>query len=150
MVVRQKKKSRKQQGSRTHGWGAGKKHRGAGHRGGKGRAGYGKRGQQRLTKLLAKGEKGIGRKGIRIIRKPKIKLFSINLRDLDQIIDRWVAEKKATQLKEKYSVDLNKLKYKLLGTGKISKKIDIVADNFSKAAKEKIEKAGGSLKSTKE
>ena len=30
------KKSRKKRGTRTHGWGAGKKHRGAGNRGGRG------------------------------------------------------------------------------------------------------------------
>ncbi|MBT7062960.1 50S ribosomal protein L15, partial [Candidatus Woesearchaeota archaeon] len=36
MVIRKQKKSVKQRGSRTHGWGAGKKHRGAGHRGGRG------------------------------------------------------------------------------------------------------------------
>jgi large subunit ribosomal protein L15 len=147
MVVKQRKKSRKQQGSRTHGWGAGKKHRGAGHRGGKGRAGYGKRGQQRLTQLLAKGEKNIGRKGLRVTRKPKPKLSSINLKNLEQKLEQWVTEKKASKTKDTYSVDLNKLKYKLLGTGTLTKKIIATVDKYSKAAKEKVEKAGGSIKS---
>jgi large subunit ribosomal protein L15 len=144
------KKSRKQRGSRTHGWGAGKKHRGAGHRGGRGKAGQGKRGQQRATRVYAKGEKGIGRKGFRITRALKPKLRSLNLKSLEQLIDKWATEKRATKIKEIYSVDLNKLKYKLLGTGKLSKKINVTADNYSKAAKEKIEKAGGSVKTSKE
>jgi len=144
------KKSRKQRGSRTHGWGAGKKHRGAGHRGGRGRAGQGKRGQQRATKLYAKGQKGIGRKGFRITRAIKPKLNALNLKNLEQLIDKWAIEKKATKIKDIYSIDLNKLKYKLLGTGKLSKKINVIVDNYSKAAKEKIEKAGGSVKTSKE
>ena len=39
MVVRFRKKVRRMRGSHTHGWGAKKKHRGAGSRGGRGQAG---------------------------------------------------------------------------------------------------------------
>ena len=46
MVVRLKTKSKKRRGTRTEGWGAGKKHRGKGHKGGHGVAGIVKRGPQ--------------------------------------------------------------------------------------------------------
>ena len=44
MVTNKRSKDTRQRGSNTHGWGAMKKHRGAGHRGGRGNAGTGKRG----------------------------------------------------------------------------------------------------------
>ena len=49
MVFKSRSKVQKQRGKRTHGWGHGKKHRGAGNRGGRGKAGLGKRGAQRKT-----------------------------------------------------------------------------------------------------
>ncbi|EMN04712.1 ribosomal protein L18e/L15-like protein [Leptospira kirschneri serovar Bim str. 1051] len=36
--------------------------------------------------------------------------------------------------------------FKILGTGEIKKAIHVIADGFSQSAKEKIEKAGGSIK----
>ena len=44
MVSRKRSKTSRQRGDTTHGWGAMKKHRGAGNRGGVGNAGSGKRG----------------------------------------------------------------------------------------------------------
>ena len=44
MTLNKRKKATRQRGSKTHGWGSMKKHRGAGNRGGRGRAGSGKRG----------------------------------------------------------------------------------------------------------
>ena len=41
--MRTRKKNTRQRGSHTHGWGAKKKHRGAGNRGGRGNAGSGPR-----------------------------------------------------------------------------------------------------------
>lgn len=40
-------------------------------------------------------------------------------------------------------------KIKVLGTGEISKKLNVTADKFSKTAREKIEAAGGSCQETK-
>ena len=45
MTHNKRKKNSRQRGEWTHGWGAKKKHRGAGHRGGRGNAGSGKRGE---------------------------------------------------------------------------------------------------------
>ena len=144
MVIRRKKKSRKQRGSRTHGWGAGKKHRGAGHRGGRGRAGTGKRGQQKRPRYLARGIKPIGRRGIRVKRR-EIKIKQpINLKEIEEKLDRWLAEKKAEKEGDVYVINLKKLGYtSVLSEGKLTKKLKIVCDKFSARAKEKIIAAGG-------
>ncbi len=47
-------------------------------------------------------------------------------------------------MREKGLVKGNKL-VKVLGEGELSKKITVIADAFSKSAKEKIEKAGGNV-----
>jgi len=147
MVIRKKKKSRKRRGSRTHGWGAGKKHRGAGHRGGKGRAGAGKRGAQKKTAHLAKGINPIGKKGKQISRREKkVKPNPINLKELDQKLDFWLAENKAVKEGDVFVVDLTKLGYTaVLGGGNISKKVKLICNKVSSRAKEKIEAAGGSV-----
>lgn len=147
MVVRKRKKSRKRRGSRTHGWGAGKKHRGAGHRGGRGAAGTGKRGQQKRSKYLAAGIQPVGRRGIRLSRRERaLRPQPINLKDIEQRLERWVADKKATKEAELFVVDLKKLGYtRVLGEGKLTKKLKLTCDKFSTSAKKKIEEAGGSI-----
>lgn len=147
MVVRRKRKSKKRRGSRTHGWGAGKKHRGAGHRGGRGRAGVGKRGGQKVTAYLARGIKPIGRRGIRISRREvKVKPNPINLKDIEQRLDAWIARKQATKEGDVFVVDLKKLGYtRVLGEGKLTKKLKLICGKFSASAKKKIEEAGGSI-----
>jgi len=42
-----------------------------------------------------------------------------------------------------------KIKVKVLGTGEISSKVTILADQFSKSAQDKIEKAGGTIEIVK-
>jgi len=132
------KKTQKQRGSRTCGWGAGKKHRGAGSRGGKGRAGMGKRGQQRKSLTFARGKIPYGKersKAERIRKKTKI----INLNQIDAILDRWVAEGKATKDKTLYSLDLDKLGYdKILSSGKLTKNVKIKINAMSKKTKQKL------------
>ena len=56
MTVNRRRKRVRQRGSKTHGWGAKKKHRGKGNRGGKGMAGSGKRAD---SKSLQSGKRGI-------------------------------------------------------------------------------------------
>ncbi len=130
-MIRKKKKSRKLRGSRTHGYGAGKKHRGAGSRGGRGRAGSGKRGQQKKSKYLARHIKPLGRKGFKSVKQKKRK--KIRIINLGEI----------SKLAEKGIVDLTG--YKLLGTGSIRGKLKVKVKHISKKAKEKLEKAGGEI-----
>ncbi len=145
------KKSRKKRGSRTHGWGAGKKHRGAGNRGGRGRAGMGKRGQQRKTLPLSQGKRPVGQiandnRGMVTVLKRVQKSQVLNLSDLQNNITKWTAEGKAEKTKTGYSVNLTKLKYtKLLSQGEVSDKITVTIPSVSAKAKEKLEAAGGKV-----
>lgn len=122
------KKTRKMRGTRTCGYGMGKKHRGAGSRGGRGKAGIGKRGQQKKTFYFAKGIKPIG--GKKGMKRGTKKLKIINLGEI-------------SKLAEKGLVDLTNLK--LLGAGQIKAKLKVKVKQFSKKAKEKIEAAGGEI-----
>jgi len=143
-MIRQSKKSTRQRGSRTHGWGAGKKHRGAGNRGGRGNAGSGKRGQQKETKYLAHGGKSpLGKHGFQITRqRPSFR--TINLAQIETNLDGWVEAKKVTKTQSVYVIDLAKVGYdKVLGVGKLAHKLKITAKAFSKRAEERIKAAGG-------
>ena len=151
MVTRKESKSRKQRGKRTHGWGHGKKHRGAGNRGGRGRAGLGKRGAQKKTLPLSQGKKPVGKiannnTGMKVVRKNTVQKNIINLSNLSNQIERWVKSEKAKKSKDVYSVDLSKLGYdKLLSDGELSKKINVTVTAYSEKAKTKLEAAGGKI-----
>ena len=145
------KKSRKKRGSRTHGWGAGKKHRGAGNRGGRGRAGMGKRGQQKKTLPLSQGKKPVGKiannnQGMRVVLERVKKSNVLNLVDLQNNMEKWTAEGKAEKTKTGFSIDLEKIGYtKLLSQGEVTFKLNIKINSASAKAKEKLEAAGGKI-----
>ena len=141
MVVRQKKKSKKLRGSKTHGWGFKKRHRGKGHQGGHGlKGGSGKRGQQRKTYWDALHIKVLGRKSMRPNRN-KTAIKTINLSELVLNLDKF-----SIKSGDVYTIDLTKLGYtKLLSRGKVVCKLNIICSMFSKSAKEKIEAAGGKI-----
>ncbi len=138
-MKRRAKKTCKQRGSRTHGWGAGKRHRGKGSRAGTGFAGAGKRGQQKMTMYLAQGGKRvIGYKGMRLFRREKPAKV-INLGEIDARIEKWASENLVKKEKDTYIIDLKSLGYdKVLGTGELSHKVKIIADSFSESAKKKL------------
>ena len=133
MKTKRKKNSR-QRGSKTHGWGAMKKHRGAGNRGGRGMAGSGKRADQRKPSIIKDYgglENYFGRHGFKRPQSIITKIKTINVGDL-----------KGSQ-KE---INLHEQGYeKLLGKGAVSKSYTIKINSFSKKAKEKIEKSGGQI-----
>ena len=145
MITRKSKKSRNQRGSRTHGWGAGKRHRGAGNRGGRGMAGVGKRGGQKETKYLSQGIKPIGKHGMQITRyTPSLK--TINLYQIEENLGAWLEAELVKKVKDVYTIELRKVGFgKVLSQGALKHKLEIIADAFSKAAKEKIEAAGGKV-----
>jgi large subunit ribosomal protein L15 len=138
MVTRKPKKSVRQRGNRTHGWGAGKKHRGKGHIGGHGASNKGKRGASRKTKYLAKGINPLGKSGMHTIRNRKADK-TINIAKISEKLDTWVKQGKVTKEKDMYVVDLAKLGYtKLLGTGKVSAKLSINVAKISESARSKL------------
>ena len=80
----------------------------------------------------------------------KMKVAKINLEQIQTFIDKKRIDS-ATQinleiLKKINIVNKTYLKYKVLGNGNLTSKIDILADFSSVSAKEKIEKLGGNLK----
>jgi large subunit ribosomal protein L15 len=129
------KKSKKQRGYNSHGWGHKKKHRGAGSRGGRGNAGSGKRADTKVPTIINEfGTTNLARRGF---TRPKVVNYSsINLRDLNRIIAKAGAKE----------VKLTDLGYdKLLGTGSVEGSIIIHAKMASAKAIEKVKKAGGDV-----
>lgn len=131
MKVKKRKKSSRFRGTHTHGRGFKKKARGSGHRGGVGMAGTGKRGDQRKTLVLNLFGNDYFGKDKTLRKKPKIKLKSINLRD---IVQKY-SSKEAIKLKG----------YKVLGEGDVNTKLTITASAASQSAIDKVKKAGGDI-----
>ena len=122
-----KNKTNKMRGGKSNGYGSKKKHRGGGSRGGKG---YGGLSKHKRSFVYSKKKDHFGKKGFYSGKKEK----AINVGDL-------------SKFKEKM-INLKKMKYdKLLGNGEVDNKLIIIINKFSKSAKEKIEKAGGEIKS---
>lgn len=145
-MIRKAKKSTKYRGDSTHGWGARKKHRGAGNRGGRGNAGSGKRRKMKEPTFLAQGgKKFIGKSGMihkRSSRKDKI----INLFQLESNLQEFISKGFAKKDKDITIVDLNKAKIdKLLGFGKITTPLHVKVKSYSKKAEEKLKKVKGGV-----
>ena len=141
LLNRRKKKITKLRGSKTCGYGAKKKHRGAGHRGGKGRAGGLK---HHWTYVVKYDPDRFGKYGFHNHNPAKKKHRVINLFEIETNIDKWVSEGKAEKKEDIYSVNLKTLGFnKVLATGKVTKKLYLQAEKFSEKAIEKIKAAGG-------
>ena len=143
MTHNKRKKNSRQRGEWTHGWGAKKKHRGAGHRGGRGNAGSGKRGDAKKPSYWADA-KYFGKNGFASINKKDIN--TIGLSHLDSMIDSLLEKGKASVKDGVVIINLIDIKcHKLLGNGHTSKKIEVTVDMASPKAVEKIQKAGGQV-----
>jgi len=150
MVVRkQKKKEVKKRGSRTHGYGAGKKHRGAGHRGGRGGAGWGGKYKDTKQPSLIKeiGLNYIPKKYRKPMRPPiQTEYKGVNI---DYLEGNFLSLKEKGLIKEEngfFVVNLEDLGFnKLLARGNPTKKWKIITKFVSERAKEKIESVGGQV-----
>ena len=141
-MAHKNRKVHSQRGKRTSGWGGAQKHRGAGSRGGRGNAGSLKHHQ---IAVLISGRR-FGKIGFKRHASLITNAVTINVSDLEHNLDRWVTQEQATKTGTSYSVDLCALGFdKLLGSGKLTKKVEVTVDSFSKSAKEKVELAGGKL-----
>ncbi len=148
MVVNKVKKVGKYRGSHTHGGGSKKKRRGAGNRGGRGMAGTGKRGDQKKPSIW-KNKKYFGGHGFKF-HGLKDEMRAINVSKLCEHLEFLAKEKLVDFANNVYKVDLKKLGYnKLLGTGKVSEKIEVSTPYASKKAIEKVAAAGGKVSVTK-
>lgn len=139
MVVRKRKKLSRRRGHRTHGWGAAKKHRGAGNRGGRGMAGSGKRADQKKPSIIKEyGTKYFGKKGF--VSKIRKKVNAVNLSYVEKNLSKF------EKGKDGYNINLGKIGVnKLLGSGYVKNKLIITVDSASKRAIEKVKKTGGDV-----
>jgi large subunit ribosomal protein L15 len=126
MPVRFRKKLRKQRGSRSHGYGSKKKHRGKGSRGGKGFAGSTK---HRRSWVYNLDYKYFGKKGFKSLKK---RGKTINVKDLETF--------------GMLDINLEKKGFdKLLGGGKCTKPFIVKVNKATERAKQKIEAVGGKV-----
>ena len=142
-MMSKRTKTSRQRGTSSHGWGAKKKHRGAGHRGGRGEAGSGKRGDAKKPSFW-KDKKRYQKIGF--TSKVRNDCKTINIIELDTKIDRFVAKNKALLKAGIYTINLSDIKVdKLLGAGKVTKKMEITVTSASKLAIKKVETSGGKI-----
>lgn len=140
MVVRKRKKHERFRGRRTY-HGSHKKARGAGSRGGRGKAGLHK---HKWSYTVKYEPEHFGKRGFKRPSKIVRKIKSINLKDLDQMVEKLLEEKLAQREDDKIKINLIQIGYdKLLGSGKVTKPLIIEAKYFSKQAIKKLEEVGG-------
>ena len=123
---------------RGHGSGLGKTsgrgHKGAGQRSGNKRRAWFEGGQMPLARRLP-------RRGFTNIFKEEIQI--VNISDLNRIEKN--SEIDPVVLQENGMIRSSLKPVKILGEGDIDKKLDVTASSFSESAKNKIEKAGGTV-----
>ena len=132
-------KRSKYRGSRTCGGGTHKNRRGAGNRGGRGRAGINAHHFVKWYKEM--GGPVFGKDGF---HSPAATVTTIDVGIIDQIVPSLLAQGIARQEGDAVSINIADMGIeKVLGSGKITKKINISATAFTEQAKAKIEKMGG-------
>jgi large subunit ribosomal protein L15 len=137
---------------RGHGSGTGKTS-GRGHKGQKSRAGSHKMragfegGQMPIYMRIGK-QRGSTSKDAMPVGPFRTETVPVNLRDLDRFDAG--AEVTPESLVEKRLIKNTKIDVKLLGTGEISKKLTVRVHAISASAREKIEKAGGTVELLRE
>jgi large subunit ribosomal protein L15 len=141
-------KREKHRASRTHGRGK-KAGRGAGKRGGRGNAGLHK---HKYITTVKYDPKHFGRYGFKrppLTYEKDIKV--INVSQLEDRLENFMKMGYAKEQKNKISIDLAAAGYdKLLGSGSITKSLEVTVDYATQRAISKIEEAGGSVVSESE
>ncbi|HOP66464.1 MAG TPA: uL15m family ribosomal protein [Methanoregulaceae archaeon] len=134
-------KRSKFRGSRTCGGGTHKNRRGAGNRGGRGRAGHR---DHRFSHYLLYGEIHNGKHGFVNQTSQREKALSVGV--LDQMAGTLVDEGKASREGDVIVINAEQIGIdKILGSGKVTQKMNISARSFSEQAKVKIEALGGQV-----
>ena len=143
MVVKRRRKFRRKRGSRECGWGV--FHRGKGRKGGSGNAGSGKRAKAKMPHPGGWSIQEQGKFGFKFLGH-SVKKVSVNLKVVEDKLETWVDEKKVVKENDVFVVDLNKIGFnKLLGAGRVYRKMKILVDFASKSAVEKVKSAGGQV-----
>lgn len=135
-----KQKTKHFRGSRTCGGGTHKNRRGGGSRGGRGNAGTCKHHSVRAM------QRGItfGKHGFKRPLSVSPEKSIVNIGEIDEAIEQLVIEGFAEKKGNEYHINLANIGIdKVLGNGKVNKPLFITAEEFSAAAKQKIEEAKG-------
>ncbi|MBS3122717.1 uL15 family ribosomal protein [Candidatus Woesearchaeota archaeon] len=142
MPARRRRKTSRQRGTHTHGWGAKKKHRGSGHRGGYGMAGTGKRADAKKPSIWNTDYFG----SYGFVRPRSCVISGINISSFEENYSTLLSEGLIKEEQGFSVIDLSSLKMnKLLSCGTPTKKYKITADYASKNAIEKIKAKGGEV-----
>ena len=152
MPITHRKKSRKMQANRTRGYGTIGAHRAKGVKGGTGlTTGKFKHKWTYYLKMRAEGFPGpdgdkwrIGYTGFKRPQK-MLRIYAvnaINIKDVELNLDKWLEDGKVEKKGTTYIVDLKSLNYnKLLGSGNVTKPMEITVEKASKKAIEKLKVA---------
>jgi len=141
-------KKKRQRGSRTHSGGSHKNGRGAGHRGGRGNAGSRKHEMH---------HHGPWRKyGFTRPEEAQEDVATVEVRSLDEDAALLAADGVAEAEGDGFRIDARDIVedghevdvVKVLGGGQVRNELHLLADDFSEAAAEKVEAAGGSVELT--
>jgi len=133
-------KRSKYRGSRTCGGGTHKNRRGAGNRGGRGRAGINAHHFVKWYKEM--GGPVFGKDGFSNSSTLTIPVMDIGI--IDQIVPSLLAQGIAKNEGDAIILNMAEIGIeKVLGSGRVTKKLNISAPAFSESAKIKIEKMGG-------
>jgi large subunit ribosomal protein L15 len=133
-------KRSKYRGSRTCGGGTHKNRRGAGNRGGRGRAGINAHHFVKWYKEM--GGPVFGKDGFSNSSELTVSVMDIGI--IDQIVPSLLAQGVAKNEGDFIVINVAEIGIdKVLGSGKVTKKLNISAPAFSESAKIKIEKMGG-------
>ena len=140
MAFHKRQKISRARGSRTHGWG--RLHRGSGNKGGAGHAGSGKKADAKKPHYA---DRIFGKHGF-IAHNSVTRAITINLKDVEQHLESWIANKHATVANGVATIDLTKLGFtKLLSEGKTTSKLHLTIESASEKAVEKVKAAGGTV-----
>ena len=132
-------KRSKFRGSRTCGGGTHKNRRGAGNRGGRGRAGINAHHFVKLYKEM--GGPVFGNDGFSNSSQISVSVMDVGI--IDQIVPSLLAQGIAKNEGDVIVINIADIGIdKVLGSGKVTKKLNISAQAFSESAKVKIEKMG--------
>ena len=143
MAFYKRRKNSRQRGSKTHGWGAMKKHRGSGNKGGAGNAGSGKRADSKKPSNWAD-PYYFGKHGF--VPKNSVTYNAVNVSFIEEKLASLVSRGLARQESGSYAVNLGNLGYnKLLSSGTITKKFIVTTPYASQRAIEKVRQAGGDV-----
>lgn len=144
MQKRKAKKIHKLRGDRSAGYGFSAGHRASGQRGGVGNAGTKK---HHYIKTMIENPNYFGKHGFKRPQKIIEEITTINVGELDEAADRLVERGIATTKGKRYQIDLTKLGIdKVLGSGKVTKKMDLTGvRDISEKAREKVTGVGGTL-----